>query len=357
MRHDMDLYTASFQAVKSGRKTIEMRLNDEERQKIRVDDLVFFHSSQNEYDVLRCRVKELYHYKDFYEAYSCHEKTQIGYEENETADPADMYAYYSKEKIESYGVLLIEIELINDLYFCDGHMHLEYGPLNKEYALQFIEEGIRKGLDEVDILDHTHRFKEFEGCYEHLRIYEEQDKWLHQKTKFQNTLEEYGALIKEMKQMDFPIRVKFGLEVCYTSNTEELLKQILGDLDFDFLTGAIHSIDSILYDMPFSSKLLWDIKDSDEIYQRYYEEVSCLIRSGLFGRLAHPDQLKLFNIYPDYDLNDTYEKIARQLNEMNMYAENNSGIHYRYGHKDVGINEEMLRIFKKNRVSMICASG
>ncbi|MBQ6333555.1 MAG: ASCH domain-containing protein [Erysipelotrichaceae bacterium] len=356
MRHDMDLYEPSFEAIRSGAKTIEMRLNDEKRQKIRVDDLVFFHSRANEYDVLRCKVKSLRKYADFYELYPYYDKKVIGYSENEKADPADMYAYYRKEDIERYGALAIEVELLDDIYLCDGHMHLEYGPLNKEYALQFIEEGIRKGLDEVDILDHTHRFKEFKECYDHLRIYEKQDEWLNKPTKFCSSLAEYYDLIKEIRQLDLPIRVKFGLEVCYTSNTEELLKEILKDVKLDFLTGAIHSIDSILYDMSFSRELLWDIRDPDEIYKRYYEEVLALVRSGLFDRLAHPDQIKLLNIYPAYDLSETYEKIAEALKQKDMYGENNSGIRYRYGHHDLGTGEELLKAFGRHGVGIICAS-
>ena len=44
----------------------------------------------------------------------------------------------------------------------DGHMHLEYGPLSVDYVLEFVQEAVKKGLDEIQILDHTHRFKEFE---------------------------------------------------------------------------------------------------------------------------------------------------------------------------------------------------
>ena len=28
----------------------------------------------------------------------------------------------------------------------DGHMHLEYGELNKEYVLQFVDEAVKKKL-------------------------------------------------------------------------------------------------------------------------------------------------------------------------------------------------------------------
>ena len=37
----------------------------------------------------------------------------------------------------------------------DGHMHLENGPLTKEYVLSFVEAAKQKGLDEIQILDHT----------------------------------------------------------------------------------------------------------------------------------------------------------------------------------------------------------
>ena len=56
----------------------------------------------------------------------------------------------------------------------DGHMHLENGPLTKEYVYEFIDEAILKGIDEIQILDHTHRFKEFEKCYEPLKKYSKQ---------------------------------------------------------------------------------------------------------------------------------------------------------------------------------------
>lgn len=356
MTHDMNLYEEPFQMIRNGTKTVELRLNDEKRRKIHSGDQIFFHNSSDEYDVITCKVINLVKEDDFYRLYEHFSPVEMGYEEGEKADPADMYEYYPKEKIDEYGVLGIVIEKMDEPYLVDSHMHLEYGPLSTDYVMAFVSEAVKKGLDEIDILDHTHRFKEFEACYEHLRRYEQQDAWLHQKTKFCNTLDDYRKLIAEVKQMDLPIRVKFGLEVCYTENTEDLLKDILKDTDFDFLTGAIHSVDGILYDMSFSDGLLWDQKDTGEIYRRYYEIALSLIRSGLFDRFAHPDQLKLAGRDPRYDLSDTYHKIAEALKQMDMYGENNSGIAYRYGHQDIGISDEMLKIFKEYKVKMITAS-
>ena len=238
----------------------------------------------------------------------------------------------------------------------DGHMHLEYGPLSREYVLQFVEEGVRKGMEEIDILDHTHRFIEFKPAYEHLRKYPVQDNWLNGKTKFCSSLSEYNALIEEIRTLDLPVKVRFGLEVCYTSNTEDFLREVLKDCHYDFLTGAVHSVNSILYDMSFSRKLLWDVYSADEIYQWYYSEAIRCVESGLFDRLAHPDTIKLFSIYPQKDMTEMYQKLAEALRKHEVMGECNTGCHFRYGHPDIGLSDELLEIFKENDVRIITAS-
>ena len=239
----------------------------------------------------------------------------------------------------------------------DGHMHLEYGTLSTEYVLEFVNEAIKKGLCEIQILDHTHRFKEFEGIYENLKKFPKQKEWLeNKKMKFCSTLEEYQKVIDEVRKMDLPITVKFGLEVCYVPEYEETIKSVLKDTSFDFIVGAIHSIDDILYDMSFSKEYLWDVFDTDHIYQRYYALVFQLVKSGLFTQLAHPDTIKMFNYYPTYDLTSTYVELAKLLNMYHMKAENNTGCYYRYHHKDMGLSDELLDVFKEYGVNMITCS-
>ena len=84
------------------------------------------------------------------------------------------------------------------MLYRDGHMHLENGPLTKEYVLQFVEAAYQKGLDEIQILDHTHRFIEFEPIYEDLKVYDVQKTWLENKTmKFKDHISDYIDLMKE----------------------------------------------------------------------------------------------------------------------------------------------------------------
>ena len=241
--------------------------------------------------------------------------------------------------------------------YVDGHMHLENGPLTKEYVLQFVEAAHQKGLDEIQILDHTHRFIEFEPIYERLKRYDVQKTWLSNKNmKFKDHLSDFIDLMKDIQQMDLPVKVKYGLEVCYVPEYQNFLKDLLGKYSFDFLVGATHSIDGILYDMSFSKDLLWNKYDANDIYKRYYELVFQLIESQLFTQLAHPDTIKLFQIYPTYDLKPTYQQMAELLKANHMKAENNVGCYYRYHHPDMGLSDELLQIFKENNVELIYAS-
>ncbi len=239
----------------------------------------------------------------------------------------------------------------------DGHIHLENGPLTLDYVLKFVEEAHKKGLTEIQILDHTHRFIEFEPIYQELKDYEIQKTWLeNKKMKFKDHLKDFISLMKEVQSLQLPVKVKYGLEVCYVPKHKEKIKDILSQYEFDFIVGAIHSIDGILYDMGFSKELLWDKYDVNHIYQRYYELVFDLVQSQLFTQLAHPDTIKLFQIYPTYDLTPTYKQLALLLKENNMKAENNVGCYYRYNHPDLGLSDELLTIFKQYNVDIITTS-
>lgn len=111
MIHKMDLWHESFEKIKSKIKTIEMRLNDEKRSIIKIGDIIEFNDTSSG-EKIRCEVANIFRYADFEALYQNHGKQSIGYRENETADPADMLAYYSEEKISKYGVVGIEISVI-----------------------------------------------------------------------------------------------------------------------------------------------------------------------------------------------------------------------------------------------------
>lgn len=112
MKYEMKLNNGPFNSIKDGTKTIEMRLNDEKRQLLKVNDLIEFTNRETS-EKLVVKIKNLHHYPSFEELYKHFDKVTLGYKENEKADPKDMEEYYSKEEQEKYGVLGIEIEKYN----------------------------------------------------------------------------------------------------------------------------------------------------------------------------------------------------------------------------------------------------
>ncbi len=112
-KHIMRLQKAPFENIKNKTKTIEMRLNDEKRSHIKKGDIIIFLLQENYEQAIKTRVKEIHKFKDFEELYMQFDKTQIGYKESEEANPHDMEQYYNKAQIDKYGVVGIEIEVLD----------------------------------------------------------------------------------------------------------------------------------------------------------------------------------------------------------------------------------------------------
>ena len=107
----MKLNNGPFKNIKNGTKTIELRLNDEKRQLLKIKDLIEF-TNRETLEQLLVEIENLYHYPSFEELYKHFDKVAMGYKEDEEADPKDMEDYYSKEEQEKYGVLGIEIKKV-----------------------------------------------------------------------------------------------------------------------------------------------------------------------------------------------------------------------------------------------------
>lgn len=133
--HIMGLNPDALKMMGLGTKTIEMRLYDENGQRISKGDYIDFISTNNEGNKLKVKVKELYRYNNFEELYVEFDKTKLGYREDEIAHYTDMEQYYSKEKIKQYGVIGIEVEVIrNSPCPCCGFITIP----NKGDALAYI---------------------------------------------------------------------------------------------------------------------------------------------------------------------------------------------------------------------------
>lgn len=113
-QHIMELSPLPFHKIKSGRKTIELRLYDEKRKKIHTGDLIKFTNRDKPAETLTVRVVNLFVFDSFETLYKELPLTECGYTEEtvKTASPKDMDMYYTKQQQIKYGAVGIQIALI-----------------------------------------------------------------------------------------------------------------------------------------------------------------------------------------------------------------------------------------------------
>ena len=116
MTHYMNLHPGPFACIQSGQKTFELRLYDEKRRLIQVGDTLVFTCADDTAQTCTVVVKALHLFPDFAALYATLPLERCGYSPAEiaTASPEDMNVYYSKEKQAQYGVVGIEIQLIEE---------------------------------------------------------------------------------------------------------------------------------------------------------------------------------------------------------------------------------------------------
>ena len=95
MEHKMKLKTPYYYYILNGTKRIEIRLNDEKRQKIKIGDTIKFTKYPELDDSFKVRVIDLLKYDSLEELMNDYN-----------------IEFYTKEEQAKYGVLGIKIELI-----------------------------------------------------------------------------------------------------------------------------------------------------------------------------------------------------------------------------------------------------
>lgn len=236
----------------------------------------------------------------------------------------------------------------------DGHIHIERGAYTLKWINQFVSKAVEMELDEICLLEHCYKFEEFVPMYDSVCAYSEYvDAWFHRSAGV-HQLADYLELIEQVRNEQFPVEIKFGLEICYFKEFEGFISELTKDKGFDFLLGSIHFVDDFAFDHKAEH---WIGLDVDKIYRRYFEDSVSLAKSGIFDGIGHPDAIKLFGHKPSYSLSDYYEDLARELAKNNMYADQNSGIARRCPETaSLGMDEELIRILKKNHVQIITSS-
>lgn len=106
MKKEMNLDDKYFKLIKSGEKTVEIRLYDVKRRSLKVGDIITFNNrnTKEKTDVL---IVALNKYNSFKELASNYDINALGIDDIE-----EVYKYYTKEEEEKYHVLAIELRRI-----------------------------------------------------------------------------------------------------------------------------------------------------------------------------------------------------------------------------------------------------
>jgi len=116
MEHNMRLFESPFERIKSGKKTIELRLFDEKRQKLSIGDIVEFSKLPDMKEKARVEVVALLRYKTFKDLINDFGMEYYGYPKDYPIEVfmKNIYSIYTKEKEQKYGVLGIKIKLLDN---------------------------------------------------------------------------------------------------------------------------------------------------------------------------------------------------------------------------------------------------
>ena len=113
MIHEMKLQPEYFNFILNGTKRIEIRLNDEKRQNIKLGDKIKFLKEPDLNESFEAQVIGLLRYNSFKEMFKDYDISILS-DKSMTKEEliSVLEQFYTKEKQEKYGVLGIRIELI-----------------------------------------------------------------------------------------------------------------------------------------------------------------------------------------------------------------------------------------------------
>lgn len=214
----------------------------------------------------------------------------------------------------------------------DYHMHLIHDtheakcPYTLERIAAYLQVAETRGVHEIGITEHCHRFDAFRPVMAHLmegeNTYDVVTEWL--SGQFYEPLDDYVEVLVRAQQRGWPVKV--ALEVDYIPGHEEVVREILAPYPWDYLLGSVHYIGT--WGIDISPKSGWPERDVDEAYHDYFHLLQQAARSQLFDSLAHPDLIKKFGHRPTENPAAIYEQTAEMVARSGCAVEiSTAGIH------------------------------
>ena len=112
MTHDMKLNEKPFDEISRGIKKIELRLYDEKRSKINLNDFIIFHKTTDLSQTIKVKVVGLIRYNSFEDLFKDIDYNLSGPANSLSEKLDNIHKIYSIEEEQKYGILGIHIEKV-----------------------------------------------------------------------------------------------------------------------------------------------------------------------------------------------------------------------------------------------------
>lgn len=111
--YQMRLFKVHFEKIERGEKTVEMRLMDEKRQRIREGDLITFTCEEEPHRAVTVEVVGVRAFSDFSDLAACFGTRAVGFDGRDAAFVgAYMKEIYGDDALRTYGAAAIEVHLL-----------------------------------------------------------------------------------------------------------------------------------------------------------------------------------------------------------------------------------------------------
>jgi histidinol-phosphatase (PHP family) len=194
------------------------------------------------------------------------------------------------------------------MYFTDYHHHTDNSFDSQAQMKEVCEHAIEKGLNEICFTEHFSVNPKV-PTYGHMNF------------------DRYFSQIEACRKLfGNQLTIKAGIELCEPHLMKEKYRDVLNDLEIDFIMGSVHNIKE--------EKLRTFMvgKTPQEIYQKYFEEVYAMVAHADIDVIAHLDLIKRYAVesmgnYEFDDYKSIIEKIMRKAIERGIGIEiNTSGL-------------------------------
>lgn len=163
------------------------------------------------------------------------------------------------------------------------------------------------------------------------------------------------SILKRLQE-EFPdITLRLGLEVDYIPGREDYIRQISQSYDFDYIIGSVHFIDGWGFDHP-DLRHLFEEKDIDQVYSRYFELVQMAVKTGLFDIIGHLDLIKIWGHRPRrHNVLFYVESLLNSIKAAGMLIEiNSAGLRKPVG--EMYPQQEIIKLMASKQIAVTLGS-